>query len=145
MKKILIIAIFFCSQAVYANTGKTTDHKFSVRNYADTVEYPESHLRTLNTPDYLNRPINDFLAFLDVAAPGYIVSRVFGYHGMRLATAIDIYYKNGLNFTIKVREFTHMQRYNENNEWDVNLFREEKADLIEFHKDGVCITGCPVD
>lgn len=144
MKKLLFISLFFFSiGSLRAGVYPFHTNNLFCNNYADTATFSQSELMAIDIASFSNRTVNEFLAALDVAVPGYVLSRVYGGHSMRMASCLNVYFKNGLNFVIIVTEFTHLQQFNADSQWDVNLFRQETIASIEFHKNGQCLTGCP--
>lgn len=145
MKKLFFISLLiFSIGSLKANINPLEEMKINLKiNTVDTAGYPQSTLMAIDIASYANRPVNDFLAALDVAAPGYALSPVYGGHSMRLASRLNAYYLNGLAFVIVVTDFTHMQQFNSDSQWDVNLFRQEAISSIEFYKNDLCLSGCP--
>ncbi|MEO7523214.1 MAG: hypothetical protein ABIT58_03930 [Ferruginibacter sp.] len=140
MKKIFFI-LFVCCLFTKAKADTKIYLKLPV--VPDTLSYPLSQLSAINTSSYIGRPINEFLADLDNLAPGYVLSNVYGLDGRRLATRLDVYYLNGFAFTIVVQKTQFTPQFNQDLQWDINLFRQESITRIEFYRNDSCLSGCP--
>lgn len=140
MKKIILI-LLICNLFIKANANSSSHLK--ILPVIDTAAYPLSQLVSINTSLYIGLPINNFLANLDNLVPGYVLSRVYCLDGRRLATRLNVYFKDGMAFTIVVQKTQYTPQFNADSHWDINLFRQENISRIEFYKDDTCLTGCP--
>lgn len=127
----------------FANAHASLNMPCKIFSALDTAAYPLSQLSQINTTAYIGLPINDFLANLDNLVPGYALSRVYGLDGRRMATRLRVYFQNGMAFTIVVQKTEYVTQFNEDSQWDINLFRQEKISRIEFYNADTCVSGCP--
>lgn len=139
MKRMFLILIV---TFLFSTTHASANSKLKILMILDTAAYPFSNLSAINSSSFIGGSINNFLANLDNVAPGYVLSRVYGLDGRRLATRLNVYYKNGIAFTLVVKNTQHVQQFNADSEWDINLFRQENISRIELHNGGNCYSGC---
>ena len=140
MKKILTTLFIGCC---FRNAQAGSNLNCKPLTSVDTAAYPLSKLSQVNTTAFIGLTINNFLANLDSLVPGYVLSRVYGLDGRRLATRLRVYFQNGMAFTIVVQKTEYVTQFNEDSQWDINLFRQENISRIEFHNADTCISGCP--
>lgn len=139
MKKLFLIFLI-CASFASAKANAYADLK--LKPVFDTAAYPFNQLSAINTSTYIGQPINTFLAALDNAVPGYVLSEVYGLDSRRLATHLTAFFKDGMAFTIVVKHTQYVQQFNADAQWDINQFRLETISRIEVHNGGTCYSGC---
>ena len=147
MKKLLIFIIFFSAvrnKSTAAETWVPSNQSISI----DTLPTQQliTFLQQMDVQSYYGMPVDSFL----MAVPANFYNlKVYSSANSKYPDFKASYLKvdftfgiNGPGAIIYVRNFTHMNKYNNTGVWDVNLFRQEKIYRIDVYKDqNTCING----
>ncbi|MBS1744428.1 MAG: hypothetical protein JST81_15475 [Bacteroidetes bacterium] len=149
MKKIVLITLIIVGSFTgFANGSNNTwptnlkscnDQYFISR--PDTTTYPIERLSSPQWINYVGKPIDTLLSFLDTDFPGFKIGKVYSCGNIKLPCRINIYYGNGRGFMIYVKRFQHLNPYKTlpDGSWDATLFRQENITAIELWDNTVCV------
>ena len=110
----------------------------SINLFSQTSDSTVNQLLRLDSSYYSNKPLDSIIADLPA---GYLEMKIRGIRGT--ARFITVLYPNRVWIELHVRQFSHMNPYNRNRNWDINEMRKESLYLISVKKGAECYRGCP--
>lgn len=139
MKRICNLFFLICFSCIANPSKAETISREYFKQKSDTSSYPIQTYLQIDLNSYVNRSVNEFLNEIPL---GYLISPIYSEGNLRYASRLNIYYASNVSFVIRVREFTHMNPYSFDRNWDFNLFKLEKIFRIQLYEGSTCLNGC---